>query len=325
MLWEDIDWSPDDLQPEMRDIVESQAESDAPPIHALSVDGARALIDEQYGPPEDPTPVGSVRDAEIDGTTGRLQAADSIPIRIYTPGDEDEGEDGGEFPVLLWFHGGGFVLGGLEVADSVCRQFARNGCLVVSVGYRHAPENPFPAALKDCFAATEWAVEHADSLGGDLDRLGVAGGSAGGNLSAAVSLLARDLGAPDVDYQLVVYPMIDDDLDRESYRENPHGRADFHWYWEKYQRDPTDAANPYAFPLKANSFADLPPAEVVTVEFDILRDEGEEFAEELADAGVDVEHSHYEGAIHPFFNLDIPQADEAIAASARRFKDVTAD
>lgn len=319
MVWEDVDWDPDGLDPEMREVVETQAGSDAPPIHALSVAGARTLVDEQYGPAEDPIAVGSVRDTGIDGTNGTLQAAGSIPVRIYTP------EGDGPFPVLAWCHGGGFVLGGLDVADSVCRRFARSGCLVVSVGYRRAPEHPFPAALKDCFAVTEWAAEHAGSLGGDPDRICVGGGSAGGNLAAAVSLLARDLEAPIVDYQLVVYPMIDDDLDRESYSENPEGRADFHWYWDKYRRDPTDSANAYAFPLKANSFADLPPAEVVTVEFDILRDEGFEYADRLREAGVDVEHSHYEGAIHPFFSLDLPQADEAIAASAERFRSITAD
>jgi acetyl esterase len=316
MGWEDVAWDVSDLDPEMRAAVEQGAESKTPPIHSLSVAGAREVVAEKFGPPDDAEPVESVYDTEIPGTCGEVDGASSIPVRIYTPGGE------GPFPVMLWFHGGGFVLGGPDIADSICRHLANAGeCVVVSVDYRRAPEHPFPAALLDCYAATAWAAAHAEAIGGLPGAIGVGGGSAGGNLAATVSMLARDLGAPDIAYQWVVYPMVDDDFTRESHREAPGGRT-APWYWNHYLSTPVDRRNPYALPLKASDLSGLPPAEVLTVEFDVFRDEGVLFADALADAGCEVEHVHHDDAIHPFLNMDFEASAVAIEAAAERFRDV---
>jgi len=325
MDWEASDWAIADLAPEVRAVVRERDELNVPPVHTLSVEGARTLLGQIYEPASDPEPVASVWDVAVSGRTEHVTGADSVPVRVYRPSGEPP------FPVMVWFHGGGFVFGGLDSTDSICRRFANAGdCVVVSVDYRRAPEHPFPAAVTDCYAATTWAVEHADVLGGDPDRVGVGGGSAGGNLAAAVSLLARDLGAPDIAYQLLVYPTLDrglppnEGLDRPSYRENPDGARSSLWYASHYLRTPVDAMNPYARPMVAADLTGLPRAEVLTVEYDVLRDEGRAYAERLRDADVPVTHTHYDDLIHPLFNLDVPQADEAISAVAQRFRKATA-
>lgn len=317
MVWEDAAWDVSDLNSEMLPVVEQGDETSTPPIHSLSVSGARKVVAERFGPPDDPEPVESVYDTEVPGTAGAVDAAASIPVRIYTPRGD------GPLPVMLWFHGGGFVLGSPDIADSICRHLANSGdCIVVSVDYRRAPEHPFPAALLDCYAATAWAAEHAEAIDGRSDAIGVAGGSAGGNLAATVSLLARDLGTPDIAYQWLVYPMIDDDFTRESHREAPGESLTAPWYWNHYLASPIDRQNPYALPLKAVDLSGLPPAEVLTVEFDVFRTEGVLYADALRDAGCTVEHVHYDDAIHPFLNMGFDCSDAAIEVAAGRFRDV---
>ena len=289
-----------------------------PPFSALSVRGARDLHRRLSAPPTEPEPVGSVRDFRIPGPE------EDVPVRVYAP----EGE--GPFPVLVYYHGGGWVVGSLDGVDSLCRALTEAAdCMVVSVDYRLAPEHPFPAPVEDAYAAFRWVADTVDAVGGDPDRVAVGGDSAGGNLAAAVSLLARDRGGPTPDYQLLVYPATDPALATDSYAENAEGyfltRDDMAWFWDHYLASDVDAANPYAAPLRARDLSGLPPATVVTAGFDVLRDEGVAYAERLAADGVDVDHRHYERMIHGFttklVDPEFPQAREVVDAAGDALRD----
>jgi acetyl esterase len=210
--------------------------------------------------------------------------------------------------VLVYFHGGGWVLGSLEGSDHVSRELANTaGCLVVSVDYRLAPEHKFPAGLRDCEAAFEWAVANATSFGGDPARLAVGGDSAGGNLSTAVCLSARTRGRRAPIFQLLIYPVIDHDFDRASYHENAEGYMlttdSMRWFWEQYVNSAAEMDDPLASPILAADLSGLPPALIITAEFDPLRDEGEAYADRLRQAGVPVVLSRYDGMIHGFFAM----------------------
>jgi acetyl esterase len=294
-----------DLHPEAKRILD---EVDLPPTHALSVSGAREalrdlLVDDD--PPEDDL---TVRDLSIPGPEGPSAPLD---VRAYTPPDSDDR------PVLVYFHGGGWVRGDLDTHDGLCRLLAEAAdCVVVSVDYRRAPEHPFPIPVHDAYAAAAWAAEHAGVVGGDPDRIAVGGDSAGGNLAAAVTLLARERGEPEIDHQVLLYPVTDYDLDTESYRENAEGyllsRASMRWYWERYLDDELDGANPYASPLRAPDCSGLPSATVVTAGYDPLRDEGAAYADRLREAGVEVTHADYPGMVHVFASFpDLERARDA--------------
>jgi acetyl esterase len=225
-----------------------------------------------------------------------------VLVRIYTP------EGRGRFPVLVWFHGGGWVVGDLETADGTARRLtAQAGCVVVSVDYRLAPEARFPAAAEDCYAVTQWVAANAAGIDADPGRIAVGGDSSGGNLAAVVSLMARDRGVSPPVFQLLVYPVIARDFDTGSYRQNGEGYGitsdSMKWYWDLYLTDDADASNPYAAPLLAKDLSGLPPALVITAEFDPLRDEGEAYAQRLREAGVTVTYSRYDGMIHGFFGM----------------------
>jgi acetyl esterase len=241
-------------------------------------------------------PMASVVDRAIPGPAGE------IPIRVYTP------EEHRSLPVLVYYHGGGFVICDLDTHDSICRARARAArCAVVSVGYRLAPEHRFPAGPEDCYAATCWVAEQPSSAGFDASRLAVAGDSAGGNLAAVVSLMARDRGGPRIAHQLLIYPVTNCAFDTASYRENAEGylltREMMRWFWHHYLEREDDAANPMASPLRAEKLAGLPPATVITAELDPLRDEGEAYAARLREAGVAVEATRYDGVFHGFFGM----------------------
>jgi iron complex transport system substrate-binding protein len=226
-------------------------------------------------------------------------------VRVYRPLDAGEGP----LPVILWFHGGGFVIGDLAQADGDCRRLATCvGAVVVSLDYRLAPEHPFPAAPEDCFAALRWVAANAGAIGGDASRLAVGGDSAGGNLAAVTSLLARDRNGPALRFQLLVYPVTDlTRFDRPSTLENATGyfltRAAMMWFTSHYAPRPGDAANPCVSPLLAADLGGLPPALVITAEHDPLRDEGEAYAARLREAGVPTTLSRYAGTIHGFFTM----------------------
>ena len=258
-------------------------------------------------PPEVPTPVGGeVADRTIPGSEA------DIGVRIYRPGEERTG-------VVLYFHGGGWVIGGLDSHDETSRHICSgSGQTVVSVDYRLAPETRYPGAVTDCFDATAWVAANADELGVDAGRLAVAGDSAGGNLAAAVAQKARDRGGPAIAFQLLIYPVTNADFDTASCLENAEGyfltRKSMQWFWDHYAPDPESRSEPYAAPLLGN-LDGLPPALVQTAEFDPLRDEGEAYAEALRAAGCEVELTRYDGLIHGYFGM---QAAVAASRTAMR-------
>lgn len=295
------------------------AEANTPPMHTLSVEDARKQILLSIAKQEsEKVPVKAVEDRLIPGLGG------AIPVRIYTP----EGER--PLPVLVYFHGGGWVLCNLDTHDSICRSLANlTECIVVSVDYRLAPEHKYPAAVEDSYAATCWVAENAAAIGGDAKRLAVGGDSAGGNLAAVVSLIARDKSNPSIVFQLLVYPVTDYCFPgTASYIENQEGYlltpTDMSWYFGHYLSDPQQAEDPYVSPLKASDLSNLPPAMVITAEFDVLRDEGEAYAQRLQNAGVPVILKRYNGLIHGLFGAEdgIDQAVQAQMDAAAVLREV---
>jgi acetyl esterase len=284
------------LDPQLQAMRDQRERDNVPPLYAMSLAEARAAdlasIRASGGQPE---PVHKVASLTIPGPGGDL------PLRLYRPAS------GRPLPVLLYFFGGGWVLGTIDTADGVSRSLANSsGALVAVVGYRLAPEHPFPAAIDDCYATVRWVAEHAAEIGADPARLAVGGDSAGGNLAAAVALRARADG-PALAGQILIYPNTDQLADDESMRaaDDPFlfNRHSVAWYRQYYLVDPADAADPLASPLRAESLAGLPPALVITAEYDPLRGQGEAYARRLADAGVPVELSRYPGMAHGFFTM----------------------
>jgi Esterase/lipase len=216
---------------------------------------------------------------------------------VYVPERE------GPYPTLVYYHGGGWVIGDLDSHDETCRVLASEAdCLVVSVDYRRSPEHKFPTPLEDCYTAFEWVFENAESMQIDTDSVLIGGDSAGGNLAAAVALLARDNEGPEIARQVLIYPVTDYGFDTPSYEENGDGgllsRADMEWFWDHYLRDEIDGKNPYASPLQARRLEGLPPTIVITCGLDPLRDEGATYAKRLEEAGVPVTYHNYEDCIH---------------------------
>ncbi|HEX2375290.1 MAG TPA: alpha/beta hydrolase, partial [Actinomycetota bacterium] len=282
------------LLPEIRALLERQGASGRPPLHHQSVEQARAFhVDDAPGLNGRAAPVAAVADRMVPGPAGEL------PVRVYTP------EASGPLPIVVWFHGGGWVVGTLDTYDPLCRALAAAvPAVVVSVGYRLAPEHPWPAAVEDAHAATLWASRNAAELGGAQHRLAVAGDSAGGNLAAVVALGARDRGGPAIAFQLLVYPALDAAGGTASWREQAEGfhltAAGMRWYWDRYLGG-ADGAAPDASPLRAAFLGGLPPALVLTAEHDVLRDEGEAYAARLREAGVAATATRYAGTVHGFF------------------------
>jgi acetyl esterase len=282
------------LDPQAKAVMEQLAALGFPPAHTVSPQEARA--NNRAGPRAKGPEVGRVEDRTIPGPESTL------PVRIYTP------EGAGPFQLLVWFHGGGWVVGDLDTADATCRNLAVGaGCVVISVDYRLAPEIKFPGPAEDCYAATRWVEQNAASINVDPGRIAVGGDSAGGNLAAAVSLMARDRGASLPIFQLLVYPVTDRNFDTQSYVNNSEGyqltRDGMLWYWDHYLKDDADAFNPYAAPLQASDLSGLPPALVITAEYDPLRDEGEAYGRRLEAAGVPTVCKRYDGMIHGFFGM----------------------
>jgi acetyl esterase len=242
-----------------------------------------------------------------------------VAVRVYSP------EGPGPLPVVIYFHGGGWVSGDLDMHDSTCRRIAnRARAVVVNVDYRLAPEHRFPDAFDDAWVAVQWTHDHAAELGGDPGRLAVAGSSAGGNLAAAVALRARDERAPRIDLQVLIYPVLDSRLDTDSFRENAEGylltATQMEWYWNQYVPDTSDRKDWRVSPMHADSLAGLPPAIVVVAEHDPLKDEGEAYASRLQEEGVAAEVTCYEGQIHGFMGFlgFVADAEVALNATADR-------
>lgn len=256
----------------------------------------------------------------------RLPGAGSeLPVRVYHPREAKPGE---LFPVLLWFHGGGFVIGNLDTHDCACRMLCtRADCIVVAVDYRLAPEHKFPAAVEDCMAALRWVTLHAREIGADAGRIAVGGDSAGGNLAAVCAILARNEGFPKLGFQLLIYPCTAPEPETPSHRKFADGylltRNTITWFYKQYLRSRSDV-NDFRFgPLIADDLSALPPALVLVAGYDPLRDEGVDYAKRLIDAGNRVTLVNFEGMIHGFYLMGaaVEAANRAIDQSAQALRE----
>lgn len=304
------------LDPQVQAFLDELAALNLPPIDQVGPELAREQMRAERASMGPSAPVARIRDCAVPGPAGE------IPIRVYAP------ENSAPLPVLVYFHGGGWVLGDLDTHHNVaCSLANKSGCMVVAVDYRRAPEHKYPAAAEDCYAAAQWLMQNAGSLGGDASRVAIGGDSAGGNLAAAVTLMARDRGGRQPQFQVLVYPVADHSLNTASYRDFAEGyllsRSMMAWFWDCYLPKPADGQQPYASPLRAKDLRGLPPALVLTAEYDPLRDEGEAYAARLCEAGVPVTLTRYDGMIHAFFSrldrfelADI--AHQQVAAALRK-------
>jgi acetyl esterase/lipase len=271
-------------------MLDVMAQLGLPPVESMSPVDARAFMDASSTMRPPGPDVGEIIDGTLPGPAGDLE------YRVYKP------NTAGPHPVVVYFHGGGWVLGNATSDDPLCRDLCnRAEVMIISVNYRHAPEARFPAAVDDAWAALQWVAKNTESLGGKPGQLAVAGWSAGANLAAIVAQIARDNGGPALCGQLLLTPVTDGSRQSKSHTENGEGyiltKALMEWFWNHYA-DPSDRAKPTASPLLAPSLAGLPSAVVVTAQFDPLRDEGNEYARALKTAGVPVIHVQARGHIH---------------------------
>ncbi|MBB3751497.1 acetyl esterase [Mycolicibacterium sp. BK634] len=293
------------LDPQIAGLIET-LDSGFPPVHTMTGPEARAVIRSRFVANPNPEPVSHVADHRVD------VGGDTVGVRVYRPSAS------APLPILVYAHGGGFVFCDLDSHDGLCRSLANLvPAIVVSVDYRLAPEHRWPTAAEDVLAVSRWAAAHAPELGGDAGRIAVGGDSAGGNLAAVTTLMARDRGGPTIAAQLLVYPVIDADFDTESYQRFGRGfynpRLALQWYWDQYVPDVGDRRDPYAAPLHGN-LSGLPPAVVVIAGHDPLHDEGIAYADALTAAGVSTTRCVFDGGIHGFMTM--PMLD--IAHTARR-------
>jgi acetyl esterase len=277
-------------------------------------DAVKALL-KQQGKSTAPEEVGKVENRTIAGEAG------AIPIRIYTPKGD------GPFPVIVYYHGGGWVIADLDTYDSSPRALANAAqAVVVSSHYRQAPEHKFPGAHQDAFAAYQWVVKNAESIKGQQQNIAVVGESAGGNLAAAVSMMARDQHVQLPVHEVLVYPIAGHDFNTPSYQENanakPLNKAMMQWFFEQYLSSPKDAQNPMVSLVTAPDMKGLPPTTIINAQIDPLRSEGEMLAEKLQQAGVKVDHKTYSGVTHEFFGMSavLPEAKQAVAYAAEGLK-----
>lgn len=315
----------DRTKPEMAVVLKEFQKLNPKPIETLSAEDARKQptldmavkeVLRQQNKGTEPLPVGHIDNRSIPGPEG------SIPIRIYTPSGS------GPFPVIVYYHGGGWVFATIETYDASARALSDAvNAIVVSVEYRKAPEHRFPAAHRDAYAAYEWVLANAQQISGDPTAIAVAGESAGGNLAAAVSMMAREREQPMPVHQVLIYPVTGYDFSTPSYQENaqamPLNRAMMVWFFEKYLNNPQDAKDPRISLTNAQYLKDLPPTTIITAEIDPLRSEGLRYAERLRQEGVPVHYRNFEGVTHEFFGMSaaVPDAKEAVrfvAAHLRR-------
>lgn len=304
--------APPKAEPHMQKVLDALAALGGKPIEMLTpaearlqptpADAVKKVLTDM-GKSTAPEPGVTVKDMTVPGPVG------DIPVHIYTP------DGAGPFPVMVYYHGGGFVIADTRTYDASPRALAKMAkAIIVSVDYHRAPENPFPAAPNDAYAAYEWTLAHARDFNGDPGRVAVGGESAGGNLATVVALMARDKNATPPLLQLLVYPVVGDDMTTPSYVRNadakPLNKPMMSWFFKHYAADP---ANPYALPLKATSLKGLPPAAIVAAEIDPLLSEGKTYADRLKKDGVTVSYKQYKGVTHEFFGMGavVPKAKEA--------------
>ncbi len=305
------------LRDECQGLLDKLIELEIPDFPDMTPERAREIFVFLRVAPDHLPDVGSITEQTVPGPNGE----GDIPVRIYRPADSETSSDE-PLPVMVWFHGGGWVLGDLETGDLPCRAMCRDAqCVIVSVDYRLAPENPFPAAFEDCMAVTEWVLANTEELDVDAARVAVGGDSAGGNLAACVAIEATRQGLG-LTHQHLVYPVIAPDYSTPSYSENASGyfltTRGMEWFWDQYTT-PDDHNDPCVVPTAATGTelaSHLPPAYVFTAGYDPLRDEGRAYAETLAKVGVPVEEAHLDDVIHGVFGMTLACGDEARAASS---------
>ena len=297
-----------DLHPQIQRVLQVMAEANLKPIEAMTPAEARAQMEATaQSRKAEPLPVARVEERMVPGPAG------GIGLRLYWP------NTAAPLPAIVYYHGGGHVIGSLDTHDLIARNLcAGTEALVASVDYRMGPEHKFPAAVDDSVAALKWVHAHANELGADPDRIGVHGDSAGANLAAVVALMARDAGTPNLRLQSLVYPVADYGLTGDSYEKFAEGyglltRQAMVWFRNHYLRSPRDAEDWRASPIRMATLAGVAPAIVVTAECDVLHDDGERYAEALRRAGVPVEYKEYSGMIHAFFGM-VPVVDDAMNA-----------
>jgi acetyl esterase len=296
------------LHPQIEQVLKVMAEAKLRPIEEMTPAEAREQMEATARARKaEPLPVGRIEERLIPGPAGEIR------MRLYWP------EALAPVPAIVYYHGGGHVIGSLDTHDFVARNLCAGvGALVASVDYRMGPEHKFPAAVEDSFAALQWVHANAESLGADPDRMGVHGDSAGGNLAAVVALLARDRGHPKLRLQSLVYPISDYGLAGDSYDKYANGygvltRNAMVWFRDHYLRAPEDAGDWRASPIRAADLAGVSPAIVITAQCDVLHDDGQRYAEALHRAGVPVEYQDFPGMIHAFFGM-VPAVDDAMTA-----------
>ena len=304
------------LDPQAKALLDSAEQSGASPFNAYPAAEARAIYDQASelvkGTPPNPF---SIEELSIPGLAG------NIPIWIYRPNDSES------LPLLIYFHGGGYTIGSLKSHDNVCRALCvKSGCIVASVDYRLAPENKYPAAVEDAWSATKWLSQNTESIGVDIKKIAVGGDSAGGNLAAVVSLLAKESGSPQIAFQLLIYPCTDMTCSFDSHKTFGKGyrltNELITWFYNHYFSADDDIKHWKASPLNADDLSGLPPALVISAGFDTLQDENRAYAEKLMQAGITVKHSHYEGMIHGFITMPgaLDKAKEATNECAAELK-----
>ena len=296
------------LNPQIREVLRAMAEAKLRPVEEMTPAEAREQVEATARARQaEPLPVARVEEQMIPGPAGEIR------LRVYWP------QAAAPVPAIVYYHGGGHVIGSLDTHDFVARNLCSGvGALVASVDYRMGPEHKFPAAVEDSWAALQWVGTNAESLGADRSRVGVHGDSAGANLAAVVALLARDAGGPNLRLQSLVYPIADYGLVGDSYEKYANGygiltRGAMVWFREHYLRSPEDTEDWRASPIKASSLAGVAPAIVITAECDVLHDDGQRYAEALGRAGVTVEYREFPGMIHAFFGM-VPAVDDAMNA-----------
>ncbi len=308
---------------QMQSVLDAHASLRPQPLETLTpeaarkqpspADGVKALLKKQ-GKKDGPEKVADVDNRSIDGPAGKIK------VRIYTPAGT------GPFPIVVYYHGGGWVIADLDTYDATPRALANAAqAIVVSSHYRQAPEHKFPAAHEDAFAAYKWTLAHAREIKGDSNRVAVAGESAGGNMAAAVAMMARARKVQMPVHQLLIYPVADTAMDTESYRENaeakPLSKAGMEWF-AKHAITPNDKSNPLLALLRAPDLSGLPAATVITAQIDPLRSEGQAYADKLKAAGVSVSYRNYEGVTHEFFGMGavLDKAKEAVSFAGENLR-----
>ncbi|TQC42931.1 alpha/beta hydrolase [Rhodococcus sp. WS4] len=293
------------LDTAVQNLLSGLTEQEVRPFEEMSVAEARATVASFVDLQAEPREVAQVIDTCYPGPAGDQN------IRVYIP------DAPGPLPVVAYFHGGGFVTGDLTVTEELCRALANDAsAIIAAVSYRLAPEHPYPAATDDTFAALRWIADNAIHFGGDPARLAVHSDSAGGNLAAVAALRARDEGGPTLTCQVLTYAVIDPHADTPSREQFGEGyvitSAGLDWFWNHYLQDPQDAENPLAVPSKAASLAGLPPTLILSMEYEVARDEAEAYGKKLADAGVPVEIIRFDGLVHGVYWISgaVPRATE---------------